>query len=35
MHRTKEEIPEAGTVIDATAPSERVVDKILRLVNMP
>jgi hypothetical protein len=35
LHRTKEEIPQAGTVIDATAPIERVVDEILRLANMP
>lgn len=34
LHRTKEEISRAGTVIDATAPIERVVDEILRLVNM-
>jgi hypothetical protein len=33
LHRTKEEIPQAGTVIDATVPIERVVDEILRLVN--
>ncbi|MDZ5446915.1 hypothetical protein U2F26_30020 [Micromonospora sp. 4G57] len=35
LHRTKEEIPQAGTGIDATAPIERVVDEILRLANMP
>jgi hypothetical protein len=35
LHRTKEEIPQAGTVIDATAPIERVVDEILRLSGMP
>lgn len=33
LHGTKEEIPQAGTVIDATAPITRVVDEILRLVN--
>ena len=29
-HQTKEDIPENGVVIDATAPIERVVDEILR-----
>ena len=35
LHRTKEGIPPTGTVIDATAPIERVVDEILRLSTMP
>ena len=30
LHRTKEEIPKIGTVIDATVPIARVVDEILR-----
>ena len=30
LHRTKEDIPENGIVIDATAPLARVVDEILR-----
>jgi hypothetical protein len=30
LHRTKEDIPANGTVIDATAPIARVVDEILR-----
>jgi thymidylate kinase len=30
LHRTKEEIPQNGIVIDATAPVTRVVDEILR-----
>jgi hypothetical protein len=29
-HQTKADVPENGTVIDATAPLERVVDEILR-----
>jgi hypothetical protein len=29
LHATKEDIPNCGTVIDATAPVERVVDAIL------
>ena len=32
LHRTKEEIPKIGTVIDATVPIARVVDEILRQV---
>jgi dephospho-CoA kinase len=31
LHRTREGIPKAGTVIDATAPIGRVVDEIVRL----
>lgn len=30
LHRTKEDIPKTGIVIDATAPIARVVDEILR-----
>jgi thymidylate kinase len=30
LHRTREEIPRNGTMIDATAPIARVVDEILR-----
>lgn len=30
LHRTKEDIPENGVLIDATAPIERVVDEIVR-----
>ncbi len=30
LHRTKEEIPKIGTVIDATVPIARVVDEIIR-----
>ena len=30
LHRTKEDIPASGIVIDATAPIPRVVDEILR-----
>ena len=30
LHRTKEEIPKIGTVIDATVPVARVVDEIIR-----
>jgi gluconate kinase len=30
LHRTKEDIPKNGVVIDATAPIEHVVDEILR-----
>jgi adenylate kinase family enzyme len=29
LHRTKEDIPQNGIIIDATAPLERVVDEIL------
>lgn len=29
LHRTKEDLPKGGVVIDATAPIERVVDEIL------
>lgn len=31
LHRTKEDVPGNGIVIDATAPLEQVVDEILRL----
>lgn len=34
LHRTKEDIPENGISIDATAPLENVVDEILRQVAM-
>jgi hypothetical protein len=30
LHRTKEDIPKNGIVIDATAPIARVVDEIVR-----
>jgi len=30
LHQTKEDIPENGIVIDATAPIARVVDEIVR-----
>jgi len=30
LHRTKEDIPKNGIIIDATAPIERVVDEIVR-----
>lgn len=30
LHRTQEDVPRNGTVIDATAPLSRVVDEILR-----
>jgi hypothetical protein len=30
LHRTKEELPKIGTVIDATAPIARVVDEVIR-----
>jgi thymidylate kinase len=30
LHRTKQDIPDTGTVIDGTAPIEHVVDEILR-----
>ena len=33
LHRTKEDLPERGVVIDATAPIERVVDEILEKCN--
>lgn len=29
-HHTREDVPKDGTVIDATAPVEQVVDEILR-----
>ena len=29
-HRTGQDVPQAGIVIDATAPVEKVVDEILR-----
>jgi adenylate kinase family enzyme len=32
-HRTKEDLPKGGVVIDATAPIERVVDEILEKCN--
>lgn len=32
LHRTKEDLPSGGTVIDATAPLSSVVDEILRQV---
>ncbi len=35
LHWTKEQLPQAGTVIDATGPIMRVVDEILRLANVP
>jgi hypothetical protein len=31
LHRTKEDVPDTGIVIDATAPLAQVVDEILRL----
>jgi thymidylate kinase len=31
LHQTKEDIPQSGTIIDATPPLARVVDEILRL----
>ncbi|WP_047868235.1 hypothetical protein [Nocardiopsis sp. RV163] len=31
LHRTKEDVPREGTVVDATRPLARVVDEILRL----
>jgi len=33
LHRTKEDLPKGGVVIDATAPIERVVDEILDKCN--
>ena len=33
LHRTKEDVPRKGVVIDATPPLEEVVDEILRLVD--
>jgi adenylate kinase family enzyme len=33
LHRTKEDVPKGGVVIDATAPIERVVDEILEKCN--
>jgi adenylate kinase family enzyme len=33
LHRTKEDLPKGGVVIDATAPIERVVDEILEKCN--
>ncbi|MFZ0160509.1 MAG: hypothetical protein WAL50_15890 [Kineosporiaceae bacterium] len=35
LHRTKEDIPRSGVVIDATAPVARVADEILRRVEAP
>ena len=35
LHQTKEDIPENGIIIDATAPLARVVDEILRLRGRP
>ena len=35
LHRTKEDIPRAGVVIDATPPLSHVVDEILRNVGVP
>jgi dephospho-CoA kinase len=35
LHRTKEDIPAVGVVIDATQPLTRVVDEILRHVGLP
>jgi hypothetical protein len=32
LHRTKEDIPKNGIIIDATAPLARVVDEIVRLI---
>lgn len=32
LHRTREDIPKNGIIIDATAPIARVVDEIVRLV---
>ncbi|PFA69197.1 nucleoside kinase [Bacillus sp. AFS015802] len=32
LHRTKEDIPQIGTIIDATAPIEDVVDAIVRKI---
>jgi adenylate kinase family enzyme len=32
LHRTKDDVPKGGVVIDATAPIERVVDEILEKV---
>ncbi|UTE76716.1 AAA family ATPase [Rossellomorea sp. KS-H15a] len=32
LHETKEDIPRTGMIIDATAPIERVVDKIVRQI---
>ncbi len=31
LHKTKEDMPKAGIVIDATAPIEDVVDEIVKL----
>ncbi|WP_010280877.1 hypothetical protein [Bacillus timonensis] len=31
LHQTKEDIPKNGTIIDATAPIDHVVDEIIRL----
>jgi len=33
LHRTKDDVPKGGVVIDATAPIERVVDEILEKCN--
>jgi broad-specificity NMP kinase len=35
LHRTREDIPAAGVVIDATPPVTEVVDEILRQVGLP
>lgn len=35
LHRTKEDIPRTGVVIDATAPVARVADEILRRIEAP
>jgi broad-specificity NMP kinase len=35
LHQTREDIPQQGIVIDATAPVERVVDEILRHTAKP
>lgn len=31
LHRTRQDIPQNGVIIDATAPLDRVVDEIVRL----
>jgi hypothetical protein len=33
LHSTKEDVPQGGVAIDATAPIERVVDEILEKCN--
>lgn len=35
LHRTKEDVPGTGVVIDATPPLAQVVDEILRQVGLP